>query len=73
MHIHIYTTDFLTLKEKLIIIKSGILPLFFYLFLMKKRFFSAEELQKKLEYILGIQEYPEAEIEQFCGKTVDFG
>lgn len=56
MHIHIYTTDFLTLKEKLIIIKSGILPLFFYLFLMKKRFFSAKELQKKLEYYCSYQE-----------------
>ena len=56
MHIHIYTTDFLTLKGKLIIIKSGILPLFFYLFLMKKRFFSVEELQKKLEYYCSYQE-----------------
>ena len=62
MHIHIYTTDFLTLKEKLIIIKSGILPLFFYLFLMKKRFFSAEELQKKLEYYCSYQERCHSEV-----------
>ena len=62
MHIHIYTTDFLTLKEKLIIIKSGILPLFFYLFLMKKRFFSAKELQKKLEYYCSYQERCHSEV-----------
>ena len=32
------------------------MPLFFYLFLMKKRFFSVEELQKKLEYYCSYQE-----------------
>ena len=62
MHIHIYTTDFLILKEKLIIIKSGFLPLFFYLFLMKKRFFSTEELQKKLEYYCSYQERCHSEV-----------
>ena len=62
MHIHIYTTDFLMLKEKLIIIKSGILPLFFYLFLMKKRYFSAKEIQKKLEYYCSYQERCHSEV-----------
>ncbi len=56
MHTHIYTTDFLMLKGKLIIIKSGFLPLFFYLFFMKKHFFSVNEIQKKLEYYCSYQE-----------------
>ena len=56
MHTHIYTTDFLMLKGKLIIIKSGFLPLFFYLFFMKKHFFSVNDIQKKLEYYCSYQE-----------------
>jgi len=59
---HTYTTDFLTLKGKLIITKSGILPLFFYLFLMKQRFFSPEEIQKKLEYYCSYQERCHSEV-----------
>ena len=68
-----YITDFLILKGKLIITKSGILPLFFYLFLMKKRFFSTEELQKKLEYYCSYQERCHLEVQKkLMNFTINF-
>ena len=68
-----YITDFLILKGKLIITKSGILPLFFYLFLMKEKFFSTEELQKKLEYYCSYQERCHSEVQKkLMNFTINF-
>ena len=51
MHIHIYTIDFLILKEKLIIIKkAAFMPLFLTYFNEQKVFFN-DEIQKNLSII----------------------